>query len=444
MNFFQRFTINAIKSLAKLASVSVRVDDSPGWGRVSGQPHERTAGEIQELYEDTLEAWRKNPIAKRIVDITTDYVVGDGIRLTSPNRWLNAYIDGFWTHQKNMMPLRLEGMCEELTRGGNLLPLLFLNEADGMSYIRFVTIDQVRDIITLPSDWETITEIAATRPGRMEPDKWKTQHVAANEGNAVISLYPINKPIGALTGEGDLATVIPWLLRYSRMLEDRVRLNWAVRTFLWFVKVQSGQVEAKREQYKKPPEAGSVIVHDDGEEWDMKTPNLHANDASHDMSATRRMIYAATGYPPHWYGEQGSNLAEARAMQSPAERHLRRRQLYFTYILQDLIVQGYKRVNLVRNVPKLPTSDYNKLFSVQMPDLSREDNGVLAESAYKLSQSYKNLVLETLPQSRSLTEKLLGMVFKFAGEPESETVVKKMVDEMFLNLDKPATRPRPE
>jgi hypothetical protein len=32
--------------------------------------------------------------------------------------------------------------------------------------------------------------------------------------------YAVNRPLGALLGEGDLATLIPWLLRYSRMLED--------------------------------------------------------------------------------------------------------------------------------------------------------------------------------------------------------------------------------
>ena len=38
-------------------------------------------------------------------------------------------------------------------------------------------------------------------------------------------------------GESDLTTIIPWLLRYSRMLEDRVRLHWAARAFLYLVTV---------------------------------------------------------------------------------------------------------------------------------------------------------------------------------------------------------------
>ena len=50
--------------------------------------------------------------------------------------------------------------------------------------------------------------------------------------------------------------MIPWLLRYSRMLEDRVRLHWAVRAFLWLVTVPSNKIDAKREQYRTPPDSG--------------------------------------------------------------------------------------------------------------------------------------------------------------------------------------------
>jgi hypothetical protein len=74
--------------------------------------------------------------------------------------------------------------------------------------------------------------------------------------------YAVNRPIGALIGESDLATMLPWLQRYSRMLEDRVRLHWAVRVFLWVVSVPSNMVQVTREKYRNPPDTGSVIVKD--------------------------------------------------------------------------------------------------------------------------------------------------------------------------------------
>lgn len=72
--------------VARTLNIEVRDDGlraGKGWGMLSTRPHERDFSEVQELYEDVIEAWRKNPMAKRAIDITTDYVIGDGITISS-------------------------------------------------------------------------------------------------------------------------------------------------------------------------------------------------------------------------------------------------------------------------------------------------------------------------------------------------------------------------
>src|SRR5512135_2888927 len=66
------------------AAVTAQVDDSLGWS--SGRQHDNDPSKNLELYQDALTAWRKNPIAWRIIGITTDYVVGDKFQVSSPNR----------------------------------------------------------------------------------------------------------------------------------------------------------------------------------------------------------------------------------------------------------------------------------------------------------------------------------------------------------------------
>ena len=100
-----------------LGSVTAVVDDSPGWGSLSNMPHDYDPGKVLELYQDALTAWRKNPLAWRIIAITTDYIVGDAIRLGSPVRRFAKFINDFWHHDKNRMDLRLEGMSDELSQG---------------------------------------------------------------------------------------------------------------------------------------------------------------------------------------------------------------------------------------------------------------------------------------------------------------------------------------
>ena len=214
-----------------------------------------------------------------------------------------------------------------------------------MSYIRFVTKDQVTGIETAPNDWET--EIAFTQASQaiVDQKRWIMPDADEAQGSEVIGLhYSVNRPLGCMFGKSDLSTMIPWLLRYSRMLEDRVRLHSAARAFLYLVTVPPNKIEAKSAQYKTQPESGGIIVKDESEKWETVTPSLHGADASHDMKSVRNMIDAGSGYPPHWRGEGGDvNVATAEAMQGPTEKHLARRQQYFTYILEDILYHAYQR-----------------------------------------------------------------------------------------------------
>ena len=411
----------------QLSQVQARIDDSGGWTSITGRQHDYDPSRVQELYADSLKAWRKNPIAWRIIAITSNYVVGDEIVISSPNRNLNKFVHTFWNHPKNVMDRRLEGMCEELSRSGDLFVLLFLNELDGMSYIRFVTKDRIQSIDTASNDWET--ELAYYEMQETgEPKKWLSYSNPAAEGaDAVMLHYAINKPIGALLGEGDLTTMIPWLQRYSRMLEDRVRLNWAVRAFLWVVTVPSNKIKAKLEQYRNPPEAGSIVVKDESEKWEVFTPLLRASDASYDLRAVRNMIDAGSGYPPHWRGEaEPANLATARAMTSPTERQLIRRQKYFHYLLQDILYKAYQRAVQVGRARKLSSDDYDDLFVVTASDLSRSDNESLAKAARDFTQAMYSLSNQ-LHINEPFSRHLLRLAFKFAGEPISEAEIDQIL-----------------
>ena len=313
------------RSRSTLAAVSVQVDDSTGWVGFQGGPNDRDASEIQQQYTDALEAWRKNPMAKRIVDCIIDYTLGDGITPTAAGQ-LGTFIAKWWNHPKNHMEHRLPELCEELARAGDLFLSLHTNPVDGISYVRPIPKDRIIKIETASNDWET--ELAYHETQEIGPPKiWLSpHHPDADEAPAIMLHYAVNRVVGALLGESDLATMIPWLLRYSRLLEDRVRLHWAARAFLWIVTVPSNLVQSKADQYRTTPDSGSIIVKDDAEEWDAVSPDLKGFDAQFDLRAIRQMIDAGSGMPPHWRGEAHDvSLATAQAMEHSASRHLRRR-----------------------------------------------------------------------------------------------------------------------
>ena len=415
------------------ASVSAVVDDSPGWGGLSQRAHDYDPGRVQELYANALEAWRKNPLAWRIIAITTDYVVGDRLAVTSPFLRLNGFIARFWNHPKNRLDLRLESMCDELARSGDLFVLLFRNPDDGLSYLRFVTKDRILRIETAPTDWESEWAYFEQDENGGERRWLSPLHPEAAEAAAILLHYSVNRPVGALLGEGDLTTLIPWLLRYSRMLEDRVRLHWALRAFLWMVTVPAHKIREKQEQYRLSPESGAIVVKDESEQWQAITPTMHAADASHDLQAVRGMIDAGSGYPPHWRGEAGdANLATASAMQAPTERHLLRRQQYFVFVLEDILFHAYQRAVEIGRAPRLPRGaslDYQRLFSAAVPDVSRTDNESLARAARDFAQGLASLQTQLPGRSQTLQRLMLKLFMKFCGEPLGEETLDEILRE---------------
>lgn len=405
--------------------ITARVDDSPGWTAFTGRPHDYDPSQVFENYQDALEAWRKNPIAWRIISITTDYVVGDTIQISSTHRALNKFIKAFWHHPKNVMELRLESMCDELSRAGDLFILLFRNPQDGMSYIRFVTKDRIIKIETAPNDWET--ELTYHEQMDFEAGVRVWHSPASPDAafqDAIMLHYSINRPLGAMLGESDLTTMIPWLLRYSRMLEDRVRLHWATRMFMWMVTVPATKVKEKIEQYRVPPDTGAIVVKDESEKWESVHPMLRATDARADLDAVRHMIDAGSGYPPHWRGEGGdANLATATAMQAPTEKHLIRRQQYVIYILEDILYHAYQRMAEIGLTRALNTRDYTLLFNIETPDISSTDNLTLSSSAKELSNALTNLALNLPSMTPELARQAVSLTFAFAGHPLTDAQI---------------------
>ncbi len=417
------------------------------WQTISGRKHDRTWSEIQELYTDALTAWRKNPMAWRVINTTVNYVVGTGIRFSSPDAVLDKFIHDFWNHRKNQMDLRLVPMVEELSRSGDLFVLLFRNQVDGMSYLRFVTKDQIQKIETAQNDWETELVFWENPPaGEYDPRRWLSpDHPDAPMADAVMLHYTVNKPIGALMGESDLTTIIPWLLRYSRMLEDRVRLHWAARAFLYLVTVPSNKVEAKSVQYGAAPESGSIIVKDETETWETITPSLRGADASHDMKAVRQLIDAGSGYPPHWRGEGGEvNVATAEAMQAPPEKFLAKRQEYFIWMLEDILYNAFLRAVETGSQPATAEFEYKKLFTVEAPDVTLRDNAQLATGANTMAMAMAALQNTILGKSPTLHRIAADLVLKFAGEPQEDDVLDKIVTEAQADPIEPVMYPGQE
>ncbi|MFB0547222.1 MAG: hypothetical protein ACETWB_09950 [Anaerolineae bacterium] len=397
---------------------AVKVVDDKWWTQISGAvgPHDKGWSEMQEDLSDALQAWRTNPLARRIVGLTTDYVVGDGISITSDIEDVNDFIKRFWHHRKNHMPLRLFRMCDELTRAGELFIVLSTNPADGMTYIRFIPASRINQIETDPNDLGRELRYHELTPGSIEGRWW----TAYNDGlidrpgpkEPAVLHYAINRPVGATRGEGDLTPILPWLRRYKEWLEDRVRVNRFKNAFLWQVTLKNakpGDIQRKQNQYKHPPSPGSILVTDENETWQPVQPNIQAEAAEADGKALRLMVAAGAGIPLHFLSEgESATKATAAEMADPTFRHYYHRQLFFVDMLKDLVKAVYQRAVFLGKA-----KSYDDLgLSHAVTDLTTADNKKLADAAKTIVEA-----LATMKENNWIDdETAISLALKFAGE----------------------------
>ena len=73
------------------------------------------------------------------------------------------------------------------------------------------------------------------------------------------------------------------------------------------------------------------------------------------------------------------------------------------------------------------------MFSVSAPDISRSDNEALARSARDITSGMQSLAAQLPGNSETFTKQLLRIVFKFAGEPQTEDVIEAIYQEAINN-----------
>ncbi|MEL7636404.1 MAG: hypothetical protein AAGU03_01440, partial [Anaerolineaceae bacterium] len=78
---FQRTDINKEVSEVRSSLSLVEIENTllVGSQSFSSQARDRDAYDRQEVLQDSLQAWRFNPLARRIVELTTQYATGGGL-----------------------------------------------------------------------------------------------------------------------------------------------------------------------------------------------------------------------------------------------------------------------------------------------------------------------------------------------------------------------------
>lgn len=384
-------------------------------------PRDRISFDRESVLADCLDAWRHNPLARRIVELTSQYVVGGGMWPACADEPTQAFLNAFWEDRLNHMPVRLIDMSDELVRSGNLF-LMISTAANGMSYVRLVPSGDIEAIESRTNDieQEVAYVIKADQDGEERRvaayDSLIDAQGAQGEFETVMLHYAINRPAGGQWGESDLGPVLRWLSRYSSWLEDRVRLNRFRNAFIYVVKARFANEASRQARQAQllsaPPSPGSILVTDESEEWSVLSPRLEALDASTDGLAIKKMIAAGAGVPLHFLAEpESSTRTTAEAAGGPTFRRFEQRQRFMQWMLGDVC-----RVAVARRALVDGEVNTRVQISVRAADISSKDNVDLARAGREVAKFAGELTAKGLISE----EEYLRLVYRFMDEPAPE------------------------
>lgn len=380
------------------------------------EPRDRLPYDHQDILQQALDAWRSNPLARRIVGLTSQYVVGGGIHIQSNHPGTDEFLNKWWRHELNQCVLRVYEWCDELTRSGELFFLLSTDSA-GMTYVRAIPATQIIALETEENDLQQETAYHHQVGVLGEETIWPAYDSRMDSPDQTVMLhFAINRPPGAVRGESDLAPLLVWLNRYSIWLEDRARLNRYRNAFYFVVKARflSEAERANRQAVLNaiPPTPGSILVTDESEHWDVIHPKLESHEANSDGLSIKKMIAAGAGLPLHFLAEpESSTRSTAEAAGGPTFRHFEQRQLFFIEMLRQLATVAVRRRRQADS-----KIDHEANIQVHAADLSARDNAALAIATQAASRTFFDLF------DRGLIDRseLMRMVYRFAGEVQPQ------------------------
>ena len=388
-----------------------------GTRRYEESERDRLDYDRQTVLEQCLDAWRTSPLARRIVELTSQYVIGPGFDLNCKHEPTRKFLFEFWNHRLNRMPSRMIELCDELTRTGNLFLLVSTDQA-GMSFIRAIPATDI-DLIT-PSENDIEQPLFFTTKANAELKSFTYQaynHLTDNRNEdgsftPVVLHYAINRPAGGQWGEPDLAPLLTWLRRYSAWLEDRVRLNRFRNAFLFVVTGSFASEEARAARQTQlaanPPSSGSILVCDESETWSVITPKLEALDANTDGLTIKKLIASGVGIPLHFLAEpEGSNRTTAESAGGPTFRRFEQRQQFFMWLLADLTQMVINRKSQID-----PAINADEEIKISGPDISARDNVAHSIAGVNIMNALERAKDMGLISDREL----LRVLYRFAGE----------------------------
>lgn len=356
------------------------------------------------------------PIAHRALEITKDYVVGEGLTFQSADPAVQQVLVDHWNDPVNRWDLKQHVRVLELGLYGEQFYTAHVNAVNGHVRLGYIDPAEVADVIPDPDNVEIARKIRVVRHinGKRQQRTLKVIQPDDNPNSpnfgrlqGDVFVFQINKVANATRGNSDLLPAIDWIELHEQYL-FRIHEAAILKTsVIWDVTVKGADEKTIERMRKKfgQIKAGMTRFHNESVTVKSVAPELQTPELAEHALVIKNHIATSVGLPIHWLSEGGnSNRATAAEMGIPTTKRLRSRQrvvrdmiaYIFDFVIDQAIIAGRLAPDVNRNfevlAPQVWANDLVSTTSAMVQGASAltiaADNGWItpheASSSFKL------------------------------------------------------------
>ena len=386
---------------------------------------------------------RVNPVANRLLTLMSDFILGEGVEISGASQAVQDIVTQHWTDRYNAWDRESPARMRRFFKTGEYLMPLFVNTVNGDVRVGTIPSDRIRTVHTDPENWESVTEVELRPPsGQTEGVRYTIVNDFSADELADVERPALWWSFGNDDGERGISLLYPiadYLDALDQFMFSEVERWLLLKAFIWDVTIKGAtqdQIDDRvAKGYYATPSPSQVMVHNESEEWQAKSPALDTYDAANGIRLIRNHVLGAVGIPEHWYAEGGDvNRATATEMAEAPRKRLTALQEVWRNMMLDLLHVAVEYKVLYKQLPaELPTEDEdgnphdNSIpvrdhVSVSMPDLSPDDQevmaGVLSSLVASLMQAEDQGYVsgETAQRTVLMTLQQMGVDFDIEAE----------------------------
>lgn len=369
--------------------------DEAEWRRLTGSAERDLSPLAQERMLDiAYYLYETDPLARRIIHITRDYVVAEGVGLKAKDAAVQEVLEAFWHDPVNNMDLKLDRRVAELGLWGEQCYPVFVNPANGHVRLGYLDPKLIQSVEIDPENAEVnvavVQKDSLGQPGRRyqvirRNDDPRSSTYGFLTGECFY--FKINAVTTASRGRSDLLPLADYLDLYNQFLFTRGERAAFGNAWIWDVTLEGMTADQIRQWLREhpTPTPGSIRAHNERVKWEAVAPDLKAHDASYDARMIKNYILGGAGLPEHFFAEGGETTrATAAEMGEPVIKHFTSRQKFVRTMLTDILDFVLDQAILAGRLPAEIDREYDLIFpEISIKDLAKYGT-VLVQTAQAL------------------------------------------------------------